>query len=160
MSLEADHIIDIEDDDNYDYDGDYGDEEIDIPQLEEGKEDEIVMDVTDETMLLSKSNMKENDYSSIITKSIHNDENHKTSPIMTKYEFTKIKGFRLQQLASGAPPFVVVPSEVTSLDGIFELEFEQKKIPFIIRRLVAYNEYEYWKVQDLVYLTTIKVQIV
>ena len=41
-----------------------------------------------------------------------------TAPIMTKYEFTRIKGIRIQQLIDGFPPFVDVnPDDNSTLDN-------------------------------------------
>ena len=42
-------------------------------------------------------------------------------PIMTKYEYTRIKGIRIQQLIDGMKPFIKYPEDSTYHD-IFELE--------------------------------------
>jgi DNA-directed RNA polymerase I, II, and III subunit RPABC2 len=77
------------------------------------------------------------------------DSLHKTLPIMTKYEKTRILGQRAKQINDGATPFVKVPEGV--IDGylIAVKELEEKKIPFIIRRPLPNRGSEYWLVEDL-----------
>ena len=77
------------------------------------------------------------------------DNLHKTIPYLTKYERTRIIGQRAKQLDSGATPLIDVPENI--IDGylIAQLELEQKRIPFIIRRPLFGGKSEYWKVQDL-----------
>ena len=77
------------------------------------------------------------------------DNLHKTIPILTKYEKTKILGLRAKQLNNGATPYVKLNSNV--IDGylIALKELEQKKIPFIIRRPLPSGASEYWHLQDL-----------
>ena len=77
------------------------------------------------------------------------DPLHKTTPILTKYEMTRILGQRAKQLDSGAKTFVKVPLNV--IDGYFiaMIELEQKKIPFIIKRPIPNGGVEYWNVSDL-----------
>ncbi len=77
------------------------------------------------------------------------DELHRTIPIMTKYERTRILGQRTKQLNEGAKPMIKVDSTV--IDGylIALKELEQKRIPFIIRRPLPSGGSEYWRVQDL-----------
>ena len=52
---------------------------------------------------------------------------------MTKYEYTRIKGERLQQLNSGSIPFVPYIIGDT-IEKIFRREFTTGKIPFLIER--------------------------
>jgi len=80
------------------------------------------------------------------------DPLHKTLPFITKYEKARILGERAKQLNSGAQPFVEVDDNV--IDGylIALKEFEEKKIPFIIKRPLPNGGCEYWKVSDLVIL--------
>jgi len=77
------------------------------------------------------------------------DNLHKTIPMLTKYEKTKILGLRAKQLNNGANPFIKLNS--TIIDGylIAIKELEQKKIPFIIRRPLPSGASEYWHLQDL-----------
>jgi len=77
------------------------------------------------------------------------DPLHKTNPILTKYEMTRILGQRAKQLDSGAKAFVKIPLNV--IDGYFiaMIELEQKKMPFIIKRPLPNGGVEYWNVSDL-----------
>ena len=77
------------------------------------------------------------------------DDLHRTIPIMTKYEKTRILGQRAKQLNEGAPAFIKIDSTV--IDGylIALKELEQKKTPFIIRRPLPNGGSEYWRIQDL-----------
>jgi DNA-directed RNA polymerase I, II, and III subunit RPABC2 len=77
------------------------------------------------------------------------DELHKTIPIMTKFEKSRILGQRAKQIDSGARPFVKF--DKTIIDGylIALKELEEKKIPFIIKRPLPNGGFEYWNVSDL-----------
>jgi len=77
------------------------------------------------------------------------DPLHKTLPFITKYEKARILGERAKQLNSGAKPFIDV--EPTVIDGylIALKEYEQKKIPFILRRPLPNGGCEYWRMKDL-----------
>jgi DNA-directed RNA polymerase subunit K/omega len=77
------------------------------------------------------------------------DANHKTNPILSKYEKTKILGQRTKQLNSGCVPYIVVPSDIIDNYLIAQMELKAKKIPIIIRRPVSNNHSEYWKLEDL-----------
>ena len=77
------------------------------------------------------------------------DSLHRTLPMLTKYEKTRILGQRAKQINDGATPFVKVPEGV--IDGylIALKELDEKKIPFIIRRPLPNRGSEYWMVEDL-----------
>ena len=77
------------------------------------------------------------------------DPLHKTLPILSKYEKTRILGQRAKQIDSGNKPFVNIDKPI--LDGylIAEEELKQKKLPFIIRRPLPNGGSEYWRVSDL-----------
>ena len=77
------------------------------------------------------------------------DPLHKTIPIMTKYEKTKILGQRTKQLDNGALPFVKLDKEIMDNSLIAEEELYQKKMPFIIQRPMPGGGFEYWHVKDL-----------
>lgn len=76
------------------------------------------------------------------------DEFHKTLPFLTKYEKTKLLGLRVQQLNEGVQP-LIKPAIGDSNFLIAQKELQEKKMPFIIRRLTPNGRYEYWKVEDL-----------
>lgn len=77
------------------------------------------------------------------------DDMHKTLPILTKYERTRILGQRAKQINNGVKPLVHVSENI--MDGylIAEMELKEKKIPFIIRRPLPNGSSEYWRVSDL-----------
>ena len=82
------------------------------------------------------------------------DPLHRTIPILTKYEKTRILGIRTKQLNNGAEPYITSKVNVTSekvIDGypIALRELEEKKLPFIIRRPIPGGGMEYWYLQDL-----------
>ena len=77
------------------------------------------------------------------------DPLHKTVPFITKYERARVLGERAKQLNMGAKPLVEVGPEV--IDGylIALKEYEDKKIPFILKRPLPNGGCEYWKLKDL-----------
>jgi len=77
------------------------------------------------------------------------DDYHKTIPFLTKYEKTRVIGQRIQQLNNGAKVYVNVSDDIIDNNVIAEMELKEKKIPFIIRRPLPDNSFEYWKLQDL-----------
>lgn len=77
------------------------------------------------------------------------DSNHTTVPILSKYEKTKILGLRTKQINSGAQPFISIDEEIIDGYTIAEKELFEKKIPFIIKRPISNNKFEYWKLEDL-----------
>jgi DNA-directed RNA polymerase subunit K/omega len=77
------------------------------------------------------------------------DELHKTIPMLTKYEKTRILGQRAKQIESGAVTLVQVPPNIIDSYLIAKLELAQNKIPFIIRRPLPNGGMEYWYVSDL-----------
>jgi len=77
------------------------------------------------------------------------DHLHKTIPFLTKYEKTKVLGQRSKQIECGAKPFVKVPENIVDGYIIAELELQQKRIPFIIKRPIPGGAFEYWNLKDL-----------
>ena len=79
------------------------------------------------------------------------DNIHKTIPILTKYEKKKILGQRAKQIEEGHTPFIKIDNIIDHYT-IAQMELEQNKIPFIIRRPLPNGKAEYWRVQDLLIL--------
>lgn len=77
------------------------------------------------------------------------DPCHKTLPIMTKFEKTRIIGQRAKQIETGSIPFINVPDNIIDSYLIAELELQQRKLPFIIRRPLPNGTCEYWDANDL-----------
>ena len=96
-----------------------------------------------------------NDEIDILSTTVRDDDGiiidplHKTNPFITRYEKARILGERAKQINYGARPMVDVDPNV--IDGylIAVKEFEEKKIPFIIKRPLPNGGCEYWKFKDL-----------
>ena len=95
-----------------------------------------------------------------LTKVVRNKNNiivdplHKTIPVLTKYERARVLGQRTKQINSGSKPYITVPENIIDGHLIAQLELEQKRIPFIIRRpLPGGAGSEYWCLKDLEVLT-------
>ena len=77
------------------------------------------------------------------------DPLHRTLPFLTKYEKARVLGQRAKQIETGAKPFISVPENIIDGYVIAELELQQKRIPFIIRRPIPGGAFEYWNIRDL-----------
>lgn len=74
-----------------------------------------------------------------------------SQPYLTKYEYAKIVGIAAQQIESGRKPLVDnLPSSYTSPIDIAEYELKKKKTPIIIKRKLPHNNYEYWRLDQLI----------
>lgn len=80
------------------------------------------------------------------------DPNHKSQPFLTQYEKTRILGFRTNQLAQGALPYVPVPAHIRNVLDIAKMELEQRRLPFILKRPMPDGTFEYWRLSDLLIL--------
>jgi len=80
---------------------------------------------------------------------IISDPLHLTFPFITKYERARVIGERAKQLGMGAKPLVEVGADVIDPYLIALSEYEQKRIPFIIKRPLPNGGCEYWKFKDL-----------
>ena len=113
------------------------------------------IDSKDEILL---ENISENEYkSSLISIEEFNTfykeykKEIKTSKILNKYEKTKILSERAEQLYEGAIPLIPNADKYNNVLEIAEEELKEKKIPFIIKRMVN-NKFVYIKIEDLVLL--------
>ena len=62
-----------------------------------------------------------------------------TIPYLTKYEKAKLIGIRATQIAKGSPIYVILSKQeldVMSALEIAEVELKERKIPFIVRRVL------------------------
>lgn len=80
------------------------------------------------------------------------DNAHQTTPLLSKYEKTKILGQRAKQIEEGHMPFIKTDNIIDHYT-IAKMELEQNKIPFIIRRPLPNGKSEYWRVQDLIMIS-------
>lgn len=70
-------------------------------------------------------------------------------PFLTKYEKARIIGLRTQQLLGGSQALVDTRGLKSFLE-IAEKELKEKKIPFIIKRNLPNNKFEYWRINELI----------
>lgn len=131
------------DDDNDDEDDNY------LQKFNENLQQQIIADYHPE--------MKSHNYDEITTlsKVVRNevgaivDPLHRSVPFITRYEKAKIIGERAAQLSAGAVPLIEVEDNVIDDYIIATNEFNQKKIPFIIKRPMPNGGCEYWRMEDL-----------
>ena len=93
--------------------------------------------------ILSMTNVVRNQNGIII------DPLHRSIPFLTKYERTRIIGYRAQQLNKGARAYIDITNDIVDGYQIAIKELEQKKIPFILRRPLPGGGSEYWRLSDL-----------
>ena len=101
---------------------------------------------------LVSHNNDEIDALSIVTRDKNNniiDDLHKTVPFITKYEIARIIGERAKQIDSGAEVFIDIDDNTIDSYLIALKEFNEKNIPFIIKRPLPNGACEYWKMTDL-----------
>ena len=77
------------------------------------------------------------------------DDLHRTLPILSKYEKTRVLGQRAKQINTGSKPFIEIDENIINGYLIAQEELHQKKIPFIIRRPLPSGGSEYWYLSDL-----------
>tara|TARA_Y100000741_G_scaffold252847_1_gene194563 strand:+ start:1148 stop:1447 length:300 start_codon:yes stop_codon:yes gene_type:complete len=78
-----------------------------------------------------------------------NKKNKISQPFLSKYEKTKIIGLAAQQIESGREPNIVIPKSLIEPIDIAEYELKNKKTPFIIKRKLPNNVFEYWTLDQL-----------
>jgi len=150
---QMDVYMDENEDDDYDEDEDSDEEDenylqkfeqINKKELISNYHPELVTHNNDEVESLCQ--IVRNEHGVII------DPLHKTVPFLTKYERARVLGERAKQLNQGAKPLVEMGPEV--VDGYLMAlkEFEEKKIPFIVKRPMPNGGCEYWKFKDLEFL--------
>jgi DNA-directed RNA polymerase I, II, and III subunit RPABC2 len=146
-SMISKYIMEMEEEDDEE-DEEYDDENY-LQKFDETLKTNIIADYHPE--LKQHNNDEVNILSNVIRdkNGLIIDPLHRTIPILTKYERARIIGERAKQLNSGATPFVEV--EPSLIDGylIALKEFDEKKIPFIIKRPLPNGGCEYWKLKDL-----------
>lgn len=70
-----------------------------------------------------------------------------TLPLITKFEYSKIKSIRMSQLSNNANPFIKTTS--SNIEEIADEEIKQMKLPFIIKRNLPNGDYELWRLNEL-----------
>ena len=136
------------DDDDDDDDDDLEDDNY-LQKFDENNQQQIIQDYHPE---LQQHNINEiNTMATIIKDSNGNiiDPLHKTLPFITKYEKARILGERAKQISAGAIPLINIDDTILDSYIIAVKEFEEKAIPFIIKRPLPSGGCEYWKLEDL-----------
>jgi DNA-directed RNA polymerase subunit K/omega len=77
------------------------------------------------------------------------DDLHRTLPVLSKYERTRVIGQRATHLERGNPSFIQGGKNNIDSSLLAEEELKHKLIPMIIRRPFPNGRSEYWKVSDL-----------
>jgi DNA-directed RNA polymerase I, II, and III subunit RPABC2 len=136
-------------DSDYESDDDESDDDEYLQKLDNELKDNFILDNHPESQYqnydeINKLSKVARDKNNIII-----DDLHKTNPILTKYEKTRILGIRAKQINNGAKPYI--KTETNIIDGylIAVKELEEKKLPFIIRRPMPNGGSEFWKLKDL-----------
>ena len=130
-------------------DDDEDDEDDYLQKFNQEMKDELILNFHPESRVHNYEEIKQLAKVTRNKNGIIVDELHKTIPILTKYEKTRIIGQRTKQIESGGATLVQVPPNVIDSYLIAKLELEQNKIPFIIRRPLPNGGMEYWYVSDL-----------
>ena len=133
------------DDEDDEEDGEGEEDDLDINELDDEEEPE-----PDESLFVPDQDLEE--MSSFI-------ERRKTSDVpkrLSKYELTALIGYRAQQLAEGAPPYVVVKPGMDAIAIAIE-EFVQGQMPLLIERPYPTNKmthvkYEVFRLDELINL--------
>ena len=135
-------IIKMDDDDIIDPQQDFPEDEPEV--LVESSEEEDILNI--------EENIKENIEDINVFNKNYNIlmKENKSSKVLSKYEKTKILSKRCEQLESGCTPLI---KDYSKYDNIYDIaleEFNEKKIPFILKRFIN-GKYEYYKLKDLIY---------
>ena len=150
---QMDVYMDENEDDDYDEDEDSDEEDENyLQKFEQMNKKELISNYHPELVTHNNDEVESlcqivrNEHGVII------DPLHKTVPFLTKYERARVLGERAKQLNQGAKPLVEMGPEV--VDGYLMAlkEFEEKKIPFIVKRPMPNGGCEYWKFKDLEFL--------
>ena len=134
---------------NENEDDEEDDDEFYLQKFDETTQQKIIADFHPE---LKSHNYDEIDVLSRVVRDDNGniiDPLHKTIPFITRYEKARILGERAKQINSGAKPFVDLEPNVIDGYVIAMKEFEEKKIPFIIKRPLPNGGVEYWRFEDL-----------
>jgi DNA-directed RNA polymerase subunit K/omega len=155
---------DNEEDDNNDepiknteYDGNVSSDSEDDDDDDEDYLQKIDSEMSSDIILKNHHELKSHNTSEIeiMCKVIRNtngtiiDPLHTTVPFITRYEKTRIIGERAVQIECGATPFVEIKENIIDAYLIAKMEYDAKKIPYIIRRPLPNGGSEYWKFADL-----------
>tara|TARA_Y100000389_G_scaffold195079_1_gene225944 strand:+ start:1026 stop:1394 length:369 start_codon:yes stop_codon:yes gene_type:complete len=119
-----------------------------IEEIEYSSENEYDVDYnisTDTSVNIEDKEIFKQQYLSDFKKNI-------STPYLTVYEKTRILCMRTQQIEDGSIPYIPNVERFSNAYSIALEEFNERKIPFIIRRpLPNIQGYEYLKLTDMIY---------
>lgn len=102
------------------------------------------------TIMMKAKNTTFDDYNKVMA-SI--DKEKISKPIMTKFELDQILSLRANQLAHGAPLFVNIKDYKIKtnmeLRQIAIQELREGRLPYILKRPLPNNKFEYYRIKDL-----------
>lgn len=108
------------------------------------------MSDSDEEPMIDEPMVEEREFDGEILKNYAKmKQTYQTTPVLTKYEKTRVLAERASQISNGAPVFISNPENYSNVYDIALKELSLKKIPFIVKRPYG-NGYEYWKLEDLI----------
>lgn len=91
------------------------------------------------------------DFNDIMKK--YDPAKNRTNNILSKYEKVKILGLRSEQLQRGADPYVEYDTtKPFDPREIANLELNQRKLPFMLRRALPDGSHEHWRLDDMIIL--------
>ena len=135
--------LDEEENEEIDYNTLYNDEE---------EDDSLNSDEDIDDEILPENNFSK--FNIVSNVQVYNEcekNKKKFHPYMTKFEKIKVISLRAQQIEDNSPILIKVPDNINSSKDIAELEFKNKKIPFIIRRYHSNTDYyEDWKLNEFI----------
>ena len=150
--LDGEGKLELLNDNDTEYDDDISDDEIDqdLKKFENIEKQSYINNFHQNMVEHNEEEIKA--LSTVIRDKNNNviDNLHKTVPILSKYEKSRILGIRASQINNGAQ--ILVKPKIKTFDGylIAQQELEERKIPFIIKRpLPMGGGGEYWKLNDL-----------
>ena len=150
--LDGEGKLELLNDNDTEYDDDISDDEIeqDLKKFENIEKQSYINNFHQNMVEHNEEEIKA--LSTVIRDKNNNviDNLHKTVPILSKYEKSRILGIRASQINNGAQ--ILVKPKIKTFDGylIAQQELEERKIPFIIKRpLPMGGGCEYWKLNDL-----------
>lgn len=148
---EAEDDVDEEsDDEEGEGEGAGEDDEVEMEDPIEG-EDEDEIDSEEQAMTIAQQMLMRKKQAVMSQSDVYRKyytEKKTTQPYITKFEKAKILSVRAQAIESGATPFVPIddPNEDPYL--IAQREYDARRIPYFVVRILPNQEKEYWRLSD------------
>eukprot|EP01027_Heterolobosea_sp_BB2_P014566 GEZU01020905.1.p1 GENE.GEZU01020905.1~~GEZU01020905.1.p1 ORF type:complete len:143 (+),score=31.04 GEZU01020905.1:37-465(+) len=135
---------------DYDYDADFGGDELEEPLEEPLEEEEPAenVDLLPEGAVEEQGLPPDQGETPGTAPTPGAAKTRITFPVLTRYERARILGMRALMLSMNAPPLVELEG-LTDPYLIAKKELEERKIPFIIRRYLPDGSHEDWTIQEL-----------